>query len=177
MSVQTGTQHSVAERGEADIPEVEHRRRLSRRWRASILSVHVAASVALLGDSAAFLAIAIRATSLPDAEAHVSYQTLGMLSLGFGIPLSFVALGTGVTLGVGSRWGVFRYPWVVAKLTLLVTVMAVGGLVIGPGENAALDGTGGHAALIAGATWDVLAIATAVGLSVFKPGRPIRRRV
>ena len=150
-------------------------RRLSRRWRHVVLSVHIAASVAILGDSAAFLAIALRARSLPAADAHASYEILGMLSLAFGIPLSFVALITGVVLGLGSRWGVFRYPWVVAKLTLLVSVMAVGGLVLGPAEDAALGGTGGTGGLVAGATWDVLALLTAVGLSVFKPGRPLRR--
>ena len=139
-----------------------------------VLSVHIAASVAVLGDSAGFLAIAIRARTLDAADAHASYEILGMLSLVFGIPLSFVALGTGVTLGLGSRWGVFRYPWVTAKLALLVSVMVVGGVVIGPAENAALDGTGGSAALIAGVTWDVLALTTATCLSVFKPGRRFR---
>jgi hypothetical protein len=150
------------------------RRRLTRGGRHAVLSVHIAASVAILGDSAAFLAIALRARSQPAHEAHAAYEILGMLSLAFGIPLSFVALTTGIVLGLGSRWGVFRYPWVIAKLALLVSVMAVGGLVLGSAEDAALDGTGGTGGLVAGATWDVLALTTAVGLSVFQPGRARR---
>lgn len=152
------------------------RRRLSRGWRHTVLTIHIAAAVAVLGDSAAFLAISIRARGLPADEAHASYEILGLLSVTLGIPLSVIALGTGIALGVGSRWGVFRYPWVVAKLALLVSVMVVGGAVLGPAEDAALDGTGGSAALIAGAAWDVLALSTAVALSVFKPGRSFRRR-
>lgn len=151
--------------------------RLSKRGRNTLLVLHVAAGVALLGDSAGFLAIALRARGAPAATAHASYEILGMLSLVFGIPLSFVALGTGVVLGLGSRWGVLRYPWVTVKLALLVSVMAVGGLVIGPAEDRALAGTGGATALIAGAAWDVVALSLAVGLSVFKPGRAWRRSV
>jgi hypothetical protein len=154
----------------------ERRRGLSRRARNAVLTAHIAASVAVLGDSAAFLAISVRARTLSEAEAHASYEILGMLSLTFGIPLSVVALITGVTLGLGTRWGVFRYPWVIAKLALLVSVMLVGGLVLSRAENAALDGTGGTGMLIAGATWDVLALLAAVTLSVFKPGRALRRR-
>lgn len=151
-------------------------RRLSGRWRNTVLSVHIAASVALLGDSAAFLAISVRARGLAADEAHASYEILNVLSLTFGIPLSFVALGTGIALGLGSRWGVLRYPWVIAKLALLLSVLAVGGLVLSPAEEAALDGTGSTTGLIVGATWDVVALATATALSVFKPGRPLRVR-
>ena len=150
-------------------------RRLSRRWRNALLTIHIAAAVAILGDSLGFLAIAVRARDLTASDAHASYEILGLLSLAFGIPLSFIALATGLALGIGSRWGVFRYPWVIAKLALLISVMLVGGAVLSPAEDAALGGTGGSAALIAGASWDVVALATATALSVSKPGRARRR--
>ena len=146
------------------------RRGLPRQWRHALLAVHIGASVALLGDSAAFLGITLRARTLPAPEAHASYDILGMLSVVFGIPFSFVALGTGIALGLGTRWGIFRYPWVIAKLALLASVMVVGGTVLSPAEDAALDGSG-TGGLIAGAVWDLLAVSAAIGLSVFKPGR------
>ena len=149
--------------------------RLPRRWRHTVLAIHIAASVALLGDSAAFLTIAVRAHGAPADEAEALYDALATLSVLFGIPLSFVALGTGITLGIGTRWGVLRYPWVIAKLLLLVTVMGVGGLVLGPAENAARDGGDATVRLVSGAAWDIAALATAVALSVFKPGRALRR--
>ncbi len=70
----------------------------------------------------------------------------------------------------------FRYPWVVTKLLLVVTVMLVGGFVLGPASNQMLDG-GGDATdrLIAGAAYDVVALTVATALGVFKPGRPFRR--
>jgi hypothetical protein len=154
----------------------QQRRGLSRRTRNVLLVAHIATSVAILGDSAAFLAISIRARTLSAADARASYDILGMLSVVFGIPLSFLALGTGVALGLGTRWGVFRYPWVITKLALLVSVMIVGGVVLSPAENAALDGTGGTGMLIAGAIWDIVALTVAIGLSVFKPGHALRRR-
>jgi uncharacterized membrane protein SirB2 len=50
--------------------------------------------------------------------------------------LSVAGLVTGITLGLGTRWGVFRSRWVTAKLLLLVSVMLVGTFVIGPAETA-----------------------------------------
>lgn len=145
------------------------RLRLSRRARHLVLTVHIAGSVGLLGDAAGFLAVAIRyATSDdPTFQAHAR-DLLGMLALWFGIPLSFLALVTGVALGIGTRWGVFRYPWVIAKLALILTVIAVGAIVLRP---LLFGNTINDAALIAGATWDVVALTTATALSVFKPGR------
>mgnify|MGYP003494189023 CR=1 FL=1 len=42
-------------------------------------------------------------------------------------------------------------------LVLLASVMVVGGVVLGPAEDAALDGSG-TGGLIAGAVWDLLAV-------------------
>jgi hypothetical protein len=70
---------------------------------------------------------------------------------------------------------VFTYPWVVAKQLSIVSVMVVGGFVIGPALDTMLEGGGDMTAqLIGAATYDVLILATATWLSVFKPGRPFR---
>jgi hypothetical protein len=75
--------------------------------------------------------------------------------------------------------GVFRYPWVTAKLLLILSVMAVGGTFIGPAETALRDGPNDAASfqLVAAASYDVLALALATALGVFKPGGPFRRAV
>ncbi len=76
---------------------------ISSSVRRAVLTFHVIASVGLLGDSAGFLAVAIRAATMADRElAATSYELLDMFSLVFGIPLSFIALATGLTLGFGS---------------------------------------------------------------------------
>ncbi len=96
---------------------------------------------------------------------------LRMFSYVFGIPLSFAALLSGTLLGLGTKWGVFRYPWVVAKLLLIISVIAVGALVLKGGMDAMLTGGGGaEGRLIAGAAYDVAALTAATALGVFKPG-------
>ena len=136
------------------------------------MTIHIIVSVGLLGDSAGYLAVAIRgAISSDPLVAHASYQILPMFAFVFGIPLSFASLLTGVLLGLGTRWGVFRYPWVTTKLLLNLSVIAVGALVLSRGMNAMLSGRGGaEGQLIAGAAYDVIALTVATTLGVFKPG-------
>jgi hypothetical protein len=149
---------------------------LSHRARQALLTAHIAMSVGLLGDSAGFLAVAIRSSMLEDpAAVSESINVLNMFSAVFGIPLSFGTLFSGVALGLGTKWGVFRYPWVVVKLLLVVSVMAVGGLVIGPALAVMLAGAGDATnRLIAAATYDVCALTLATALGVFKPGKQFR---
>lgn len=148
------------------------RNRLPHRVRQSVLTVHIIAAVGLLGDSAGFLAVAIRATTTDDsADAASSYEVLRMFSYLFGIPLSLIALATGLALGLGTRWGVFRSPWVTGKLALLLSVLAVGGLAIDPALESLRDArAGSEGTLIAAAAWQVTALVVATALSVFKPG-------
>jgi hypothetical protein len=150
---------------------------LPRRARQALLTAHIVMAVALLGDSAGYLAVAIRTSTLDDpALVHDSLKTLNMFSLVFGIPLSFGALLSGIGLGIGSRWGVFKYPWVTMKLAILVSVLLVGAFVIGPASSQMLNGDGDTTGrLIAAATYDVVVLTVATSLSVFKPGRQFRR--
>jgi hypothetical protein len=147
-------------------------RRLSPKARRTLLVAHILVSVGLLGDVAGFLAVAIRAAGTDDPEvARASYDILAMFSTLFGIPLSFAALLTGIGLGLGTKWGVLRYPWTMAKLVLILTVILMGALVIGPSVEQMRDGSGGvDGRILAGAVWDLMALGTATGLSVFKPG-------
>jgi hypothetical protein len=149
-------------------------RRFGRRTRNVVLTVHIVVSVGLLGDSAGFLAVAIRrAVSDDPAFIDAAHDLLGTFALFFGIPLSFLALLTGVALGLGTPWGVFRHPWVIAKLVLIVTVIVVGATVLRPVLSD--DTATGDVPLIVGAAYDVAALATATTLAVFKPGKAVRR--
>jgi uncharacterized membrane protein len=146
---------------------------LSPVARRAILTAHIVFSVGLLGDSAGFLAVAVRASVTDDAElAASSWELLEMFSIVFGIPLTCASLVTGVALGLGTKWGVLRYPWTMIKLGLVLSVAVVGGTLIGPSLQELQDGaSGAEGRVIAGAAWDVLALTLATGLSVFKPGR------
>src|SRR5262245_35662377 len=162
----------------SSMPEADsHQRRyLSRRARNALLTAHIMISVGLLGDSAGFLAVAIRAARTEQATSMIEMvKVLTMFAWTFGVPLSFGALLSGLTLGLGTRWGVFRYPWVITKLLLIVSVILIGALIIGPALADTLHrGLDSTARLIAAAAYDVLALAVATTLSVFKPGKPLR---
>jgi Predicted integral membrane protein (DUF2269) len=148
-------------------------KRLSPSLRRAVLTVHIVASVGLLGDSAALLAVNVRAATTADPQlAASSYELLSMFSLVFGIPLSFTSLITGLVLGLGSKWGVLRHGWVATKLLVILSVILVGALVIGPATSAMLDGRGGsETPLILASAYDVLARTLSTGLSVYKPRR------
>ena len=145
--------------------------RLSPLTRRAVLTAHIIASVGLLGDVAAVLAVNVRAATTTDPGfTSASYELLEMFSLVFGIPLSFAALISGLILGLGSKWGVLRHAWVTAKLVLLLSVILIGAFVIGPATSEMQTGTGDvETLLIAAAAWDVLALALATALSVYKP--------
>ena len=114
---------------------------LSPRTRRIVLTTHIVASVGLLGDVAVYLAVATRAATTSDpALQSACYELLTMFGFVFGIPLSLASLATGVTLGLGSKWGVLRYPWVTTKLALNVSVILVGALVLGPTADAMRTG-------------------------------------
>jgi hypothetical protein len=144
---------------------------LSPLARRAVLTAHIIASVGLLGDVAAVLAVNVRAATTTDPGfASASYELLEMFSLVFGIPLSFAALISGLILGLGSKWGVLRHAWVTAKLGLLLSVILIGAVVIGPATSEMQTGTvDAETRLIAAAAWDVLALALATTLSVYKP--------
>ncbi len=152
--------------------------------RKAVLTVHIASAVGLLGGTAGFLVVAVRAATRGNqAEAHVLYETLGQLPFFTGIPLSFVALASGILVALTSRWGLFRYWWVTAKLTLLVGVLLLGALVNSRATDAMIDETApggdGHGSaerlLVVSVILQLAMVLAAIVLAVFKPGGRIRR--
>jgi cytochrome bd-type quinol oxidase subunit 2 len=152
------------------------RRHLRPKVRRAVLSVHVISSVGLLGASAALLLLAVTAATTDDGElSHSAYRFMAMFGSVLGIPLSLTALISGLTLGLFSKWGVLRYPWVTIKLVLLVTTVLSGALVVGRGSQLMVDGAAGYETqLLVASTYNVVALMTSTVLSIFKPGK--RRR-
>ena len=146
------------------------RPRLPRAAFHALLVSHIVVGVGLLGDSAGFLAVALRRMGSDDAAfREATGELLAMFALYFGIPLSFLSLLTGLALALTTRWGVFRYPWVITKLALILSVIVVGATVISP-----LIRPGGQPrdmALVLGSAWDVVALLLATALAVTRPGR------
>ncbi len=139
-----------------------------RRFRKSLLLVHIAGSVALLGATASSVLLAVVAATDPD-DAHAAYQLMATQALVFGIPLSFTALITGVLLGRASKWRTLTYRWTAAKLGMTLAVILNGSLVLGPTTARRLDGDASAWGLVAAELVTVALLLSTTGLSVYKP--------
>ena len=90
------------------------------------LTAHVVSSVGWLGSVAAFLALSIAGLMSRDAEtvrgAYIAMNLIGQFVI---VPLSVVALLTGIVQSLGTEWGLFRHYWLLMKflLTLAATVL------------------------------------------------------
>jgi uncharacterized membrane protein len=172
---------TVTTRPDARPPAERARRRSSRRagLRKGLLTVHIVSAVGLLGSIAGLLVAGIRAATRDDlAEAHTIYELMAVLPFALGIPLSFIALGSGILVALTSPWGLFRHWWVTAKLALLVATLSLGAVVSGPAMTEMADHTAPSGDGDRGDEWALvfvlgvqigLVLAAAV-LAVFKPG-------
>ncbi|MBB4912147.1 hypothetical protein [Actinophytocola algeriensis] len=99
-------------------------RRLTPAARKLLLLPHIVVSVGWLGLNVGNLTLAI--TGLTTDDPGTQHAALGAMYLIGGpllIPVSLLALVSGVLLGMYTKWGLVRYRWVLVKL--LLTVIAV----------------------------------------------------
>ncbi len=90
------------------------------------LTAHVTFSVGWLGAVAAFLAIAVAGlTSTGALMIQAAYLAMELMTWYVIVPLALASLVTGIFSSLGTRWGLFRYYWVLLKLviTILSTVV------------------------------------------------------
>ena len=96
-------------------------RRRARQW---LLFVHVVVSLGWMGGGAANVVLAVTAVVTSSAEVQrVCYYLINRIDFALVIPLAFSALASGVVISLATKWGLFRYWWVIAKLTLTVGVI------------------------------------------------------
>ncbi|MFL6122718.1 hypothetical protein [Actinophytocola sp.] len=102
---------------------------LPRRVRQIWMILHVACSVGWLGVLVADLALCLSALSTDDPTRAAALDTaVTSLSSTFFLPGTLLVLLTGVVLGMGTRWGLARFYWVLAKLVIALVLLAVANL-------------------------------------------------
>lgn len=124
---------------------------LPRPVRQVWMILHVACSVGWLGVLVACLTLLIAAHDTAAAT----------LTGVFFLPATLLVLLTGVVLGLGTRWGLVRFYWVLTKLVVALVLLAVANLAA-PGVPAL--------------TFLTLATSFALVLSVTKPWGRVNRR-
>lgn len=87
--------------------------------RKFVLLAHVTTSVAWSGAVAAFLVLAVTGLNSTNAQiVRSSYLVMPPITWFIIVPLAFASLLTGVLLSLGTKWGLFRYYWVLVKFLI-----------------------------------------------------------
>ncbi|MFJ9458965.1 DUF2269 domain-containing protein [Kitasatospora sp. NPDC101447] len=97
---------------------------LPPRARKALLVLHVVASVSWLALMLCLLTLAVTALTTGDADRlRTAYRAMGLLGDALVLPLSLLTFLSGVVLGLGTSWGLFRYYWVSTKFWLTLAAM------------------------------------------------------
>jgi len=93
------------------------------RLRKFALAAHIAVSVGWVSAVAGYIALDVAAATSQDAQ-MLRTAYLGMESIAWYVivPLALASLLSGLVMSVGTRWGLFRYYWVL--ISLLLTIIA-----------------------------------------------------
>lgn len=99
---------------------------MSPGLRKLALTVHVVSSVGWLGAVAAFLTLSIAGLVSEDGQTvRGAYLVMKLTGWYLLVPLSIASLLTGLLCSLGTRWGLFRHYWVLAKLVINVFATVV----------------------------------------------------
>jgi vacuolar-type H+-ATPase subunit I/STV1 len=97
--------------------------RLTRRSQKVTLIAHVLTSVGWFGVAASVVFCAVAAALTNDPKtADGLIRVIGIIPW-LSIPLGLMAVATGTLLSLGTKWGLVRHWWVVAKILIAIAVL------------------------------------------------------
>lgn len=100
--------------------------RLGSRTRKAFLLVHILSAGAWVGIDIVMGVLVFTALLTDDVRtAALSYQALGLFAVWPTFVTGTVCLATGIVLGLGTKYGLVRYWWVLVKLVLNVVLVAL----------------------------------------------------
>lgn len=99
---------------------------MSPGLRKLALTIHVIASVGLLGAIAAFLVLSVAGLAGRDPQTvRAAYPAMALIARLVVTPLALAALVTGLIQSLGTAWGLFRHYWVLIKLLMTLFATAI----------------------------------------------------
>ena len=160
---------------------------MSPRLRKFGLTLHIAASVGLLGSIAGFLSLALAGLTSRDGQmVRAAYLAMELTAWFVIVPLALASLLIGIVQSLGTAWGLFQHYWVFAKLLLAVfatTVLLLQMQTIGYMRRVAAETTlspedlsEARLSLVIHAGGGLLVLLVPLVLSVYKPRGRIRLR-
>ncbi|WP_347954442.1 hypothetical protein [Gordonia aichiensis] len=107
---------------------------LSRRWRQGVLIAHIISAGAWIGVDVVVAILVLVGWFGSDLELRgLAYRALANFIVAPMLACAAIALVTGVLLGVGTKWGLTRYWWVLVKLVLNIALLTTMIVVLAPG--------------------------------------------
>lgn len=158
--------------------------RLGRRGRKAALVLHIVAAGAWLGIDVVLAVLVGTALGTGDPRtAGVAYQALALVLWPLLIA-GVVCLVSGILLGLGTRYGLIRYWWVVVKLVINTLFVVLVVVALRPTVVEAAGAAGRGVVGIPVPVTDVVAppvvsltgLLVATTLAVYKPWGRVRRR-
>lgn len=158
---------------------------LGRRTRRAVLVLHVVSAGAWIGVEVLLGTLVGAAWLTDDVEVSgLAYQAIGLFIAGPLLVSGLACLATGLVLGLGTKYGLVRFWWVLVKLVLNLVLVTLVLVVLQPGMAEVAE----HGRLLARGTdsgtdvsslvfppvVSLTALTLAVTLSVFKPWGRIR---
>jgi uncharacterized membrane protein len=99
---------------------------MAPKLRKLVLAIHITASVGWLGAVVAYLPFDVLAATSDDASLlRMSYGAMDIITTWVIVPLAIAAWSTGIIMGFGTKWGLFRHYWVVISLVLTTLALIV----------------------------------------------------
>lgn len=112
--------------------------RLGKRSRKGVLVVHLVSAGAWMGIDVVIAILVFTALVTNDAHtAAVCYQALELFAIWPLFVTGLVCLASGLTLGLGTKYGLLRYWWVAVKLVINIVFVALVPLSLRPSVTAA----------------------------------------
>jgi hypothetical protein len=159
---------------------------LGRGWRRGLLVTHVVSGGAWIGIDVIVAVLVATGWFADDLELRsLAYRALAAFVVWPMLVSGLVCLGTGLLLGLGTKWGLVRYWWVLVKLVLNLLLCTLIVVVLQPGmDDVAAYGedllTGspasdGAARLFFPPAVSLTCLTLATVLAVYKPWGRVRR--
>lgn len=99
---------------------------MTSRLRKFMLTIHITCSVGWIGAALTYLALVVVAMTNEDEQilraVWIALASTGWFAI---VPLSLASLFTGLIMSLGTKWGLFRYYWVIFSfvLTIFATII------------------------------------------------------
>lgn len=126
---------AIATRSNTRPISLQSRLRLSPRARKVVLITHIASAGSWLGLDLALGILVLTAFTADAQPAAVAAASIASLATWPLITIGLLTLASGLVLGLGSKFGLVRYWWVLVKLALNLVLVALVVLVLAPGTG------------------------------------------